>query len=210
MKNTTLVVAAVIGCLIVLNLIALKTFWRVDVTHDKAYTLSQGTRDTLAALEDPVTITAYFSGQLPAPYSGNARYVRDLLTEYRSASKGKLSFEIIDPAAAETESDKAAKSEVKRDIFGRTFREPTSVEKELAELGVQPVEIRVVEDDQMQTKRAYMGLVIRHSEKKEVIPVVQNLATLEYDLTSLVRKLTRTKMPVIGIVQGHGEPAISE
>ncbi|MBX5482467.1 MAG: GldG family protein [Myxococcaceae bacterium] len=210
LKNANVLVAAVVGSLILLNLIALKTFWRVDVTRDHAYTLSQGTKETLEKLEDPVTITAYFTGQLPAPYSGNARYVRDLLTEYRSASKGKLSFEFIDPSQEETEDDKATKNEIKRDIFGRAYREPTSVEKELASLGVAPVEIRVVEDDQMQTKRAYMGLVIRHQEKKEVIPVVQNVATLEYDLTSLIRKLTRPKMPVIGIVQGHGEPALDE
>jgi ABC-type uncharacterized transport system involved in gliding motility auxiliary subunit len=84
------------------------------------------------------------------------------------------------------------------------------VERELAQAGVQPVEIRVIEDDQMQTKRAYMGIVIKHQEKKEVIPVVQDTRTLEYDLTSLIRKLTRPKTPVLGVVQGHGEPALHE
>lgn len=201
---------AVVGSLVFLNVIGLRYFGRVDVTRERAYTLAPATRETMASLEGPVTISAYFTENLPAPYASNARYVRDLLEEFRAASKGKVAFEFVDPAAQETAQDKEAKREVKQDIFGRRFREPTSVEKELTAAGVQPVEIRVVEDDQQQTKRAYMGLVIRHAEKKEVIPVVRTLEGLEYDLTSLIRKMTRAKMPVIGVLQGHDEPALRE
>jgi|APLak6261679142_1056127.scaffolds.fasta_scaffold00064_50 gliding-associated putative ABC transporter substrate-binding component GldG len=205
-----LFLTAVIGSLVLVNLLGLRLFGRLDVTRDHAYTLAAATRETMGALDEPVTVTAYFTDNLPAPYSSNARYVRDLLEEFRAASKGKLAFEFIDPAAQETAADKEQKREVKQDIFGRRFREPTSVEKELTAAGVQPVEIRVIEDDQQQTKRAYMGIVIKHQEKKEVIPVVQTVQGLEYDLTSLIRKMTRPRMPVIGVLQGHQEPALRE
>src|SRR5262249_53748622 len=167
-------------------------------------------RDTMSSLEEPVTITAYFTEKLPPPFAGNARYVRDLLEEYRAASRGKVSFEFIDPATQETAKDKEKKREAKQDIFGRPIYEESSVEKELSAAGVQPVTVRVVEADQAQTKRAYMALVIRHQEKKEVIPVVQDLHTIEYDITSLIRKLTRPKTPVIAISQGHDEPRMEE
>ncbi len=203
-------IAAVVGSVVLLNVIGLRAFGRVDVTRDGAFTLAQASKDTMAALEEPVTVTAYFTENLPAPYSSNARYVRDLLEEFRAASKGKLAFEFIDPASQETDKDKESKREVKRDIFGRQFREQTTVEKDLAQVGVQPVEIRVVEADQQQTKRAYMGLVLKHQEKKEVIPVVQQVTGLEYDLTSLIRKMTRQKTPVVGILQGHEEPKLEE
>ncbi|HEX5751761.1 MAG TPA: GldG family protein [Archangium sp.] len=209
-SNANIFLAAIVGCLVLLNILAVRTFGRFDATRDGLYTLSQASQDTLAGLEDPVTVTAYFTEDLPPPYSGNARYVRDLLEEFRAASKGRLSFEFLDPMSQETAEDQEAKRETKRDIFGRVFREPTSVERELAQEGVQPVEIRVIEDDQMQTKRAYMGIVIKHQEKKEVIPVVQDVRTLEYDLTTLVRKLTRPKTPVLGVVQGHDAPSLHE
>jgi gliding-associated putative ABC transporter substrate-binding component GldG len=209
-SNANIFLAAIIGCLVLLNILALRTFGRFDATRDSLYTLSKASQDTMAGLEEPVTVTAYFTDDLPPPYSSNARYVRDLLEEFRAASKGRLSFEFLDPMTQETAEDKETKKETRRDIFGRVFREPTSVERELAQEGVQPVEIRVVEDDQMQTKRAYMGIVIKHQEKKEVIPVVQDIRTLEYDLTTLVRKLTRPKTPVIGVVQGHDAPALHE
>lgn len=209
-SNANILLVATVGCLVLLNILGLRAFGRFDATRDRIYTLSQASKETMSKLEDPVTVTAYFTDDLPAPYSSNARYVRDLLEEFRAASKGRLSFEFLDPMSQETAEDKEAKKEVKRDIFGRTFREPTSIERELAEAGVQPVEVRVIEDDQMQTKRAYMGIVIKHQEKKEVIPVVQDVRTLEYDLTTLVKKLTRPKTPVIGVVQGHEAPALQE
>lgn len=209
-KNATVFLLAGIGSLVLLNIIGLRAFGRFDVTREKTYTLSKASQETMRSLQDPIHVKAYFTDKLPPPYSSNARYVRDLLEEYHAASKGQLGFEFIDPMSQESSKDKEAKKEVKRDIFGRTYREPTSVEKELANSGVQPVEIRVVESDQMQTKRAYMGLVITYQEKKEVIPVVQDTRTLEYDLTSLIRKMTRPKTPVIAILQGHGEPKLEE
>ncbi|WP_141330001.1 GldG family protein [Myxococcus sp. AB025B] len=208
--NANLLLAALVGCLVLLNILGLRAFGRFDATRDDVYTLSQASRQTLEKLEDPVTVTAYFTDDLPPPYAGHARYVRDLLEELRSASRGRLSFEFLDPMSQETSEDQETRRETKRDIFGRVFREPTSVEKELAGVGVQPVEIRVIEDDQMQTKRAYMGIVIQHQEKKEVIPVVQDPRTLEYDLTTLVRKLTRPKTPVLGVVRGHDAPSLDE
>lgn len=208
--QTTVFVAAVAGCLVLLNVLGVRLFARADVTRDKAYTLSKASKDTMAALEEPVVVTAYFTEQLPAPYSSNARYVRDLLEEFRAASNGKLAFEFVDPQSQETDADKEAKKEVKQDIFGRRFREPTAIEKELGGQGIQPVEIRVIEEDQQQTKRAYMALVLKHQEKKEVIPLVQNVSSLEYDLTTLVRKMTRPKTPVIGVLQGHDEPKLAE
>lgn len=210
LASPTVFTAAVLGSLVLLNVLSVRLFARFDVTADGAYTLAKGSKETLAALDDTVTVTAYFTKDLPAPYSSSARYVRDLLEEFRAASRGKVAFEFIDPAAQETDADKEAKREVKRDIFGRSFREQTAQEKELAAAGVQAVEIRVIEADQQQTKRAYLGLVIRHDDKKEVIPVVQNLSTLEYDLTSLIRKLTRPKTPVIALLQGHDEPKLEE
>ena len=184
-------VAAALGRLVLLNVVGLRAFKRFDATKDGAYTLSQATRETLNGLEEPITVTAYFTEQLPPPYSANARYVRDLLEELRAQSHGKVRFEFIDPSAA---GEKEGKKELKRDIFGRTFREPTEIEKELASTGIQPVEIRVVEEDQVQTKRAYMGLVVKHGEKSEVVPLVQQVDGLEFELTTMVRKLL-TRLP---------------
>src|SRR4051794_4960837 len=101
----------VVGILILLNVVSIGVFKRLDLTHDKAFTLSEATRDTLKDLDAPVKVNAYFTENLPPPFSDNARYVKDLLEEYRAASHGNLSFEFIDPQSQETDEDKEKKKD---------------------------------------------------------------------------------------------------
>jgi len=206
--DRTLLVVGVVGSLALVNVIgAVKVFGRLDLTADRQFTLSQATRETLDGLKDPVTVRAYFSADLPAPYSTNARYVKDLLDEYYAKGHGNFRYEFVDPAAEESDADKDKKKDVKHDIFGRAVREATAVERELQSLGIPPVQVRVNEADKLEVKRAYMGLAINFGDKKEVLPVVKETAGLEYDLTTLLRKLTRAKTPKIGLVAGHDSPS---
>lgn len=201
--DRTILTLAVIGSLILLNLLGMRYFARVDLTREKQFTLSPATLETLRELNDPVTVRAYFTADLPAPFGANARYVRDLLEEYYTNSNGNLSFEFIDPAAEETQEDKDKKKDVRQDIFGRAVREQTTIEAELESLGIAPVQVRVNEGDNLEVKRAYMGIAVSHGGEREVIPVVQETAGLEYDLTTLIRKLAREERPRVALLQGH-------
>jgi gliding-associated putative ABC transporter substrate-binding component GldG len=208
-KNTvdrTVLTVAVIGSLVFLNILGLRFYSRLDLTRDKQFTLSSATVETLKELDDPLTVRAYFTADLPAPFSTNARYVRDLLEEYYTRADGNLIYEFIDPAAEETQEDKEKRKEVRQDIFGRAVREQTSVEAELGSIGIVPVQVRVNEGDNLEVKRAYMGISLSYGGEREVIPVVQETAGLEYDLTTLIRKLAREKRPRVAILQGHDAP----
>ncbi|MBI5546203.1 MAG: GldG family protein [Deltaproteobacteria bacterium] len=204
--ETTTLAAAVLGSLVLINIIGLGLFGRLDLTCGKEFTLSSATRATLKDLSDPVTVRAYFSKDLPPPHASTARYVKDLLEEYYASSGGNLRYEFIDPTSEETDSDKEKKKEVKSDIFGRAVREETSVERELRLLGIPPVQVRVNEGDKLEVKRAYMGISVQLSDKKEVIPVVSDTAGLEYDLTTALRKVARAKAPKVALLAGHDGP----
>jgi len=206
LADRTILTLAVLGSLVFLNILGLGTFGRLDLTRDRQFTLSSATVSTLAGLEDPVTVRAYFSRDLPPPFSSHARYVRDLLEEYYAHADGNLRYEFIDPVSSETEADKEKKKEVSRDIFGRAIREQTSVERELSQLGITPVQVRVNESDKLEVKRAYMGIALSYRDRREVIPVVQNTAGLEYNLTTLIRKLTRSRRPKVALITGHEAP----
>lgn len=186
--------------LIFLNLLSMRESFRIDLTKDKRFTLSEASVKTVQNLKDTLTVSAYFSDDLPPPYSQHARYVHDLLEEY-AANSGLFAFEFGDPKDLETPADRLKKKDVKQDVFGQLIRESTSVENELSELGLMPVEISIIEGDQQRQKKAYMGLVVRYQEKYETVPVVQNLADLEKDLTSLMKKLTRSREPKIGLLK---------
>lgn len=200
--DKTIFTLAVLGSLVFVNIIAVKTFGRLDLTGDGQYTLGAATEDTLRRLTDPVTVKAYFSRDLPPPFSTNARYVQDILEEYYAHGGGYFRYEFVDPTEEETAEDKEKKKDMRRDIFGRAVREATTIEAELQQLGIPSVEVQVREQDKLELKRAYMGLAIKYGDGSEVIPVVRQTEKLEYDLTTAIRKLTRDKAPKIAIVTG--------
>lgn len=175
-------------------------FVRWDLSLDKKFTLSKASVTVLNKLNSPIFVRVYFTDALPIPYGNNRRIINDLLAEYGAAAGGRFTFEIIDPAREESAVDKDKKKGADRDVFGRAIRERTSIEKELAEFGIEPVEISVIEDDQQQSKRAYMGLVVHYQNKKEAIPLVENTVNLERDLTGIIARLSQARRPVLALV----------
>lgn len=170
--------------LVVINLIGLNVFFRWDLTEDNVYSLSDASIELVEGLEDPVTITAYFTEDLPAQYASNRRFLKDKLDDYRAYGGDEVQYRFVDPG-----SDEEAQQEASR-------------------FNIPPVQIQVLEQDNVQFKNAYMGLAIQYGGESESIPVVEELATLEYDITSAIRRLTRDELPTVGFLSGHGEPDI--
>jgi len=83
---------------------------RLDLTQNRQFTLSQGTRNILNKLQEPVTLKFYYSRTVGARYAATAAYakrVRDLLGEYAALSNGKLILQDIDPEPFTAEEDEA-------------------------------------------------------------------------------------------------------
>lgn len=175
----------VAGILILLNILANRFFFRIDFTEDKRYTLSKASKDLLENLDDPVTITAYFSEGLPPNIDKTRVDFKDLLSEYASRSRGKILYEFINP------------------------NKDQQIEQEAMQNGISPVVINVREKDQSVQKKAYLGAVLKYGENTEVIPFLQPGTAMEYSLSSSLKKLTVAEKKLIGFIQGHGEPSTS-
>src|SRR5262245_10410014 len=83
---------------------------RIDMTENRIFTLSQGTKNLLANLQEPVKLRLYFSKKLAADAGGLTAYaqsVQELLEQYVGHSHGKLSLEVIDPQPYTDEEDQA-------------------------------------------------------------------------------------------------------
>ncbi len=173
------------GILILVNIISIRIFGRLDLTKQKVFTLSHASRNLVQNLDDRVIVKAYFSEDLPAPYNGNRRAVLDILNEYKAYSKGNVQYEFIDPDGEKGE-------------------------QEAQQQGIMPVQVQVVEDDKLEVKRGFLGLVMLYEDKKETLPVIQNLATLEFDISSALKRLTTRSKKRIGFSTGHDEPPLSE
>ena len=186
LRSQTLIRAGIVlAILIALNIISIRIFGRFDLTRNGQFTLSEASKALVKNLDDKVTVRAYFTEDLPSPYNNNRRALLDELNDYRAYARGNFQFEFIDPSGEKGEMD-------------------------AQQQGIAPVQVQVIKEDKAQVQRAYMGMVLLYEDKKEVIPVVQNLATLEYEISSTIKRLTSRSQKKIAFLSGQGEPGLNE
>src|SRR3954453_22037952 len=95
-------VAVMALILIAFNFVAGRAKGRIDLTKEKAYTLSPGTKAILRKLDTPVKVRLYCTQSENATaetvfLKAYAKRVEDLLSEYRQVAGGKLVVEKYDP-----------------------------------------------------------------------------------------------------------------
>lgn len=181
-KKLTISILFVLGIVLLVNIIGDKISFRLDFTADQRYSLSNATNDILDELVEPVTVTAYFSENLPPNIAQVKNDFKDLLIEYANRSDGMVVYEFINP------------------------NEDQKSEMEAQQSGIRPVMINVRERDQMKQQRAYLGAIVQMGEKKEVIPFIKPGAAMEYELSSNIKKIAIADKPVLGLMQGFGIP----
>ncbi|MFM7202669.1 MAG: GldG family protein [Myxococcota bacterium] len=174
---------AVIGCVVMLNVLLASSVWRTDLTRGAAYTLSDASVRAVQKLEKPLTVKAYFTRDLQPPYAGFEQAFRDKLEEYMAHAGGRLKLELKDPTGK------------------------PELEEEAQRFGVTAAKIDYRARDQREIKTAYMGATFVYGDKQETIPILRNLNGLEYDITRILKSLTASEeKKTIGFVLGHGEP----
>ncbi len=179
---TGAVLIAAIG--VVINLMLISWPVRLDLTADKRFTLSAGTKATLSSLPDIVSITFYSSQNLPAQVEPIRMQIVDTLKDYTKYGKDKVKVSILHP---ETNSE---------------------IAQQAAQAGVQQIQFNTIASGRYSVEAGYLGLVIRYGDKKETIGYVQNIGDLEYDLTQRIRKLTAKTQPTVGFLTGQGEKTL--
>jgi len=95
---------------------------RLDLTENGLFTLSQGTRDILESIPEPVTLRFFYSDRIIAKYVGLRAYgqrVRDMLQEFVAYSNGKLKLEVIDTEPLTDEEDLAVAEGVSAATIGQ-------------------------------------------------------------------------------------------
>jgi gliding-associated putative ABC transporter substrate-binding component GldG len=184
-SNATAYVLLTIGAVVAINLISTRLFGRLDLTENRVYTLSPASKDIVRTLPDYLTVKAYISKDLPPELANVSRYVRDLLDDYRTYSKGKLRFESFDPA-----SDK-------------------KIEDDAAACKVQKLQIQVMRSQKFEVGTYYLGLCFQYQGTDDAIPEIAQTEGLEYEISSLIKRMTQKKRKV-AFTTGHGEEDLSQ
>lgn len=174
------VVVIVVSVLIVLNYIISPLNFRLDLSKNKAYSLSDSSKRIVKNLKSNIKIKAYISSNLPIRLQTVEKDALDLLGEYVQTNPGKLNMQKIDP-------EKDAK-----------------IAAEAEKYGVPQLQFNQLGQNNFQSSKGYFGLVLEMGEKREVLPTLTNPDTLEYDLSSLIYKLSGGSLDKVGILGGAG------
>jgi len=173
-KQASVIVFLSLAAFVLAFMISARIWFRLDLTRDKSYTLSEVSRNLYKEIPDQVTVTYFVSDRLAVahPMPGE---IADLLREYAAHSRGKIRFIQKDPAKA-------------------------NLTQAVEEMGIVPQQIQVVEKNESTVATVYTGILIEYLDRKSVIPVVFSLDTLEYDLSSRIRALVRNTDKELGII----------
>jgi len=164
---------AYLTVIVLINLAGMTGFLRMDLTSNKIYSISEASQKVVSTLSEPLTINVFFSKNLPAPHNNTERYLHDLLQEYAAYANRYFNYRFYDVSAEEGDISREAKEN-----------------QELAkDYGIHPVQIQVIEKDEVKFQKAYMGLVLIHGDLIERIPTLTSTDGLEYQLTTAIQKL---------------------
>ena len=102
---------------------------RVDLTAEHTYSLSDGSKNLLKKLEEPVTLKLYYSHSfkgLPVWFKNFESRVEELLREYASASHGKVKVVVIDPKPDTKEEEAATRAGLTGQPLDQGDRHPSA------------------------------------------------------------------------------------
>ncbi len=199
----------VIGILILVNILAnarfgdtaLYTKW--DLTEEKRFTLTPGTRTLLQDLDEVVDIKILLEGEFPAGFKRLQTATLEMLEDFRAES-GYIEYEFEDPNKGSVEVINKRREQYRED-------------------GILPIRLNVVDNSGRSEQYVYPWAVIAHKGRTINVPLlegVQNISPqqseqalnssielLEYQFADAIQKLRLYRKPIVVFTTGHGELA---
>jgi len=198
--NNVVSLGVVIGGLIAIAWFSQQLFFRVDLTTEKRYTLTETSKQFLQDLPSDLYVKIYLEGELNTGFRRLANASREILEEFKSEAGRSMQFEFINP-------DK------------RKATEKKALEKELEEFGFEPQTVfENAEDGRKIQSYVFPYALVYFNERIVGVNLLENLPSrsgsenlnisiesLEYKFTNAFRKLIADEKPKVAFLEGHGE-----
>lgn len=192
--------ALVVALLVLLNLILANHFFRIDLTSEKRYSLSEASKNLSAKIDDVLHVKVYLEGEFPAGFKRLRQSAKEMLDEFAAYTGGRLQYEFIDP------------------FENATADKTTDILRELGEKGLQPTNVQIRKDDESSQKLIVPGALFYYKGKElpvnflkaqfgqgpeEVIN--ESIELLEYEIANVLRKCVEKQTKSVAFIDDHGE-----
>jgi gliding-associated putative ABC transporter substrate-binding component GldG len=191
---------AILWLLLLFNIWTSKVFWRLDLTEEKRYTISDASKRLLNELSEEVFVEVFLEGELNAEFKRLQKSIRETLELFRLQSNGKINYKFTDP--------NEATSPTARNRFYQ----------QLTAKGLPYTTLYEMVDGEQKQKIIFPGAIL--SSKGKEMPILllkgnkasspqeqlnQSIEGVEYELASIVQKLTVQQKKRIAFLEGHEE-----
>jgi gliding-associated putative ABC transporter substrate-binding component GldG len=185
------------------NYLASVVHTRIDLTQEKRYTLSPATKKLIKSLHDPVSITVFLTGDMPAGFKKLSNSTQEMLQEFKELGGSNIQFKFEKPGEGLSDTAKE------------------KLQLHLDTLGLKPTNIKVkAKAGEAQEERlVYPGALIKYRDREVAVDLLQGQdmtggmqslnnaeALLEYKMARSIQKVTADTVPAIGYLVGNGEP----
>ena len=206
-KQNIIELALLLIVIILVNLVGKYAYHRFDLTQEKRYTVSKGTKKYLGELKDVVYLKVYLGdNNLPAGFNRLQKATRELLDEYKIYGKKNIEFEFVNPSESPDQ-------KTRREVYDA-----------LAKDGVQYFNVQSQKSDGSNTQQVvFPGALLTYRQHGQEYSRVVNffqgnltgnfndasinksIETLEYEFITGIRTVSRENTPTVGLIEGHGE-----
>jgi ABC-type uncharacterized transport system involved in gliding motility auxiliary subunit len=149
---------------------------RLDLTSNRQFSLSQGTKQLLKDVPDRLTITLYTSRNLPAQMQVTLRETGDWMKDFSRYGNTIVLKTVY------TDSDPKLKEEALKH-------------------GIQEAQFNQIGSSSFQVQTGFLGLRLQYADKSEVIPFIEDAGDMEHQLSRLIIRLTQEQQPRLGLVE---------
>lgn len=183
-----------------LNWLASLFFFRLDLTEDKRYTISDATKQLLSNLDKDIVVNVYLSGEFPPGFERLESATRETLDEFKTYSNGHLTYQFSDPSDAASEEQRQKQYQ------------------HLVDRGLTPTNLFANEDGKRTEKLIFPGAIIqadtlaipvqllkanRSKETSKEEQLNQSYENVEFQLASAIRILDNPERKKIGLLVNH-------
>ncbi|WP_244825737.1 gliding motility-associated ABC transporter substrate-binding protein GldG [Carboxylicivirga linearis] len=189
-----------IASLVIVNFIASKWFFRLDLTSEKRHTLSSTSVNFLEELPSEVLVKVYLTGDLNVGFQKLSKASREMLEEFQSVADSKVDFRFIDPNEGIEKEKKALLEQLREYGFEaqpvfENAEDGRQIQSYVFPYALVNFEDRIIGVNLLENIPGYGG-----AENLNI-----SIESLEYKFTDALRRLTSNEKPKVAFLEGHGE-----
>lgn len=176
-------------------------YFRIDLTSEKRYTLTNATRNILRNLEQEVFIQVYLEGEMPIGFKNMRRATKELLDEFRIYSGKKVVYEFINPAESP---DQKVRNEVFMELDSKGLKATNALFSD--------------KEGGRSQKIIFPGAIVNYNGMEMAVNLLKNnpllnhsqnlhnsIEGLEYEFIHVIKNICSDTIYKVAFIEGHGE-----